>query len=229
MPYPTNTPLTYRVCTLSAPPTCSTIRRPSQRLTTVICRRYTPVGTRSGRLGGGPSNGIWTFVYCGRSVTPRWSTTSCSVQLPGTATFVQRAPSAGLVMAVAGTLSGWSNRRKSQRPSSDVIHGVGVVSYGSAARASATDGYAGDGGAIGIRPIAVIAGSAQGRTSPMAGSIAPSCHFGQRAGAPTAASPRTPKAESDAAHPARRGEVRSPDRARSPERKEARTRTASRP
>ena len=62
VPYPTNTPLTYTACTLSAPPTCSTICVPFHGRGTANVVRYSPVVTRSGNAGGGPANGICTLV-----------------------------------------------------------------------------------------------------------------------------------------------------------------------
>ncbi|CAM5591680.1 hypothetical protein SCANM63S_07265 [Streptomyces canarius] len=75
---PTGRPSTWTSSTLSAAPTCRTIRRPAQWAGTSTCRSYTPVGLAAGDRGGNSAYGIRTLVYCGRS------SVSCMVHAPGT-------------------------------------------------------------------------------------------------------------------------------------------------
>jgi hypothetical protein len=87
---------------------------PAHDAGSVTVRRCTPVGLAAGTLGGGPGNGIWMFVYCGRS----WP---CMVQQPGTSTPAQ--PSVGPTRSSAVTSSGEPRSRNAHRPSRGTTSG----------------------------------------------------------------------------------------------------------
>lgn len=59
---PTDTPSTATSSTLSAAPTCSTIRLPRQWSGTSTSRTCTPVGLAAGGCGARSGKGITTFV-----------------------------------------------------------------------------------------------------------------------------------------------------------------------
>ena len=116
---PTSRSFRVTISTLSAAPTCSTTRRSVQSPGSSNVRRNTPVGLRSGGCGGRSSQGICTFVYCGRSGKP------CIVHTPGTVISSQ---------APAGSSSARGRSWNCHRPSSSRRSGWGTACMGRRSR-----------------------------------------------------------------------------------------------